>query len=567
MKSMKSLGQVRWAMGVFLMLSSIASAQSSSSFHFEEVGAAVGLLPSADGIQAHGAGWGDIDNDGWADLYVATFHYEGTEPNLLLTNRDGNFEANRQRAVEISTRGTGVLLVDFDNDGDLDLYVASMPGPVGSKLSERLGYPLAGCSLFENDGSGRFVDVSMGNAACPEAFGGRSATVLDYDGDGLLDLLVGEEPSTGYNGSPTHRSRLFRNSGHLQFEDVTERVGIPEDAAGLGVAAGDVNLDSWPDIFLASTLGNYLLINNRRGQFVPFGDPDVFAWPDAKGDNMICGIAIEDVNRDRLPDIVIGQHFDHPWREPVANRLYLNRGGAGGQTRFEDVTEAAGLIPLPMKAPHVEVQDFNNDGHMDIFTSIVTFSDDRPHPVIFAGLGNRNGIPRFQQQAIGVNDFPNDTDRNTNGSRKFFEKMLSERKITYAAPAPTCDFDRDGRLDMFFGSWWSDTPSMLLRNTTPGGHWIEIEVQGDGKTNRMGIGTRIDIYRAESTDDPSALIGSKEIATGFGYASSQQAIAHFGLPGDLPVDVVLTLPHENGKRELRQLQPHQRHTIKIGQTH
>ena len=95
--------------------------------------------------------------------------------------------------------------------------------------------------MFRNEGDGRFTDISKDNEACPAAFGGRSATVLDINGDGLLDLLVGEEPVSGYNGSPTKTSRLFRNLGGLKFQDVSGQVGIPEDAAGLGVAAADVN--------------------------------------------------------------------------------------------------------------------------------------------------------------------------------------------------------------------------------------------------------------------------------------------------------------------------------------
>jgi hypothetical protein len=566
MQTTRRLTPAGLSIAVWLTLTSLGVAQSSESvlrpIQFEDVARKAGLIPAANNIQAHGAGWGDVDNDGWPDLYVATFHYQGTGPNVLLKNHGGAFQADSQPSLAISTRATGVVFADFDNDGDLDLYVASMPAAADSKLAQRQGHPLVGCSLFENQ-DGKFRNISPGNASCPTEFGGRSATVLDYDGDGRLDLLVGEDPSPGYNGSSTRRARMFRNAGNLQFEDVTDRVGIPEDAAGLGVAAGDVNQDTWPDIFLVSTLGNHLLINDRQGRFVPFHDPSVFAWPDAKGDNMVCGIAIGDVNNDLWPDIVIGQHYDHPWKEPVANRLYLNRGKADGRLAFEDVTEAAGLMPLPLKAPHVEIQDFNNDGHMDILASIATFADGVPHPVIFSGLGNDQGIPTFRQTAIGINDFPNESDRNAKGSRGFFDKMLKERKVTYAAPAPTCDFDRDGKLDLFFGSWWADVPSMLLRNTTPGGHWIEVEVEGSGPLNRMGIGTRVDLFLAGRADDPAALIGSREIATGFGYASSQQAIAHFGLPQNSPVDVVVTLPHERGRRLIEAIQPNQRHTIQV----
>lgn len=531
-------------------------------FEFRDVGRETGFLPAAESIQGHGAGWGDFDGDGWADLYIGTFHYPDTQPNLLFRNQSGKFNLVDQPALRISTRATGILFADLDNDGDLDLYVASMPAPAGGKLATRMGHPFAGCTLFRNDGSGKYTNISEGNTACPEAFGGRSVTVLDYDGDGLLDLLVGEDPIPGYNGSTTKASRLFRNKGELQFEDVSQKIGLPADAAGLGVAAADVNLDGKPDFFLASTLGNYLMLNDGQGGFQEAsGARDVFAWPTAKGDDMVCGVAIGDVNGDALPDIVLGQHYSTPWRTPVANRLYLNQGISDGTPSFRDVTEEVGLIPLPLKGPHVEIQDFDNDGRPDIYTSIIKFANDRPHPVIFRNVGNRAGLPRFEQTALAVNDFPTAEDVEIRRSGQFFEKMVQERKIVYSAPGPTCDFDQDGRLDMVLANWWAELPSLLLKNETPGGHWLDVRVNGSGKVNRMGIGSRVELYEAGKANQKSALISSREIATGFGYASSQEAIAHFGLGDRARCDIVVTFPHGQGQIVRKSVDADQRVTV------
>ena len=522
---------------------------------FRDASREAGLTPHVTGMMGHAAGWGDVDSDGWADLYVGAFFQKGSKSNRFLRNVKGKFRLDGQEVLRVSGRPTGALFADLDNDGDLDLYVSSMP---------KAARGLAGCTLFRNDGGGTFTDISKGNGACPEAFGGRSATVLDYDGDGRLDLLVGEDPFPGYNGSKTTSSRLFHNEGGLRFKDVTRDAGIPAGVPALGVAAGDVNDDGRPDLFLAcSKPGNRLFLNDGAGRFreAP-AHRRLFAWEKAGGDDMVCGVCFGDLNGDGRLDIVIGQHFQQPWIEPVANRLYLNRGTEDGVPRFEDVTERAGLIPLPLKAPHVEIQDFDNDGRFDILTSIVTFADGIPHPLIFRNLGNRDSIPRFRQQALAVVDFPTAEDRNIRRSGAFFEKMIRDGKIIYAAPAPSCDYDRDGRLDVFVANWWMERPSMLLRNETKGGRWLEVAVEGTGAVNRMGIGSRVNLYEAGKAGDPAAFLACREIATGFGYASSQEAVAHFGMGGTARCDVEVVFPHGKGRVVRRDVPTNQRIVVK-----
>lgn len=536
---------------------------NSSSFVFRDTSAETGVLPLVTDIHGHGAAWGDADGDGWIDLYIGTFHSEGL-PNQLLRNRGGQFQLDQQKALQVSTRATGIVFADLDNDGDLDLYVASMPAQLGSSLSKKINRLLKGCTLFRNDGEGKFSDVSQGNGACPDAFGGRSVAALDFDGDGLLDLLVGEDPLPGYNGSSTHSSRLFRNRGELRFEDVSRRVGLPEGIPGLGVAAADLNNDGYADFFLASSGGgNRLFLGDADGQFRESpGSREIFAWPTANGDNMVCGVAFGDVNRDGLLDVVLGQHYERPWLEPVANRLYLNQGIRGGLPTFSDVTEQAGLVPLPMKAPHVEIQDFDNDGWPDISTSIVKFAEGRAHPVIFKHLGLRDGLPQFRADALGVNDFPTSEDKAVRRSGQLFEKMIHEQKIIYSAPGPSGDYDHDGKLDLFFPSWWTEKPSILLHNETKGGNWLDVIVEGSGKVNRMGIGSRIEIYSAGKFGNPASLLGCREISVGYGYASGQAAIGHFGLGEIDSVDIKVLFPRHQGQVTRKNVRANQRVTIK-----
>src|SRR5262245_28928266 len=526
-------------------------------FVFRDVGDEAGLFPALTNIRGHGAGWGDVDGDGFIDLYVATFDNAGVKPNMLLLNDGkGKFKLDDQEALRISTRGTGVVFADLDNDGDLDLYVGSMP-QTKKKPGDDAPLPV-GCSLFRNEGKGKFTNISKDNGACPTGFGGRSVAVLDYDGDGLLDLLVGEDPIPGYNGSTTKSTRLFRNKSNLQFEDVSRAVGLPEGVPGLGVAAADVNNDGWPDIFMASPSGgNILFLNDGKGKFTEWpGSRKVFAWEGSGGDNMICGVCFGDVNRDGLLDIVLGQHYATPWLKPVPVRLYLNRGIKDGVPSFEDVTERVGLKPLPMKAPHVELQDFDNDGWPDLYVSMVKFADGKPYPVIFKNLGVKDGLPRFREDALAVNDFPSDDDRAVKRTGDFFNKVIKDKKVIYMAPGPSGDYDNDGRLDLFLPNWWPESRSLLLHNETQGGGWLRVVVEGGKGVNRMGVGARVKVSAA------GKLLGCQEIATGYGYASGQPAVAHFGLGKEEKVDVEVTLPHGKGTLVRKDVTPNQRLVIK-----
>jgi hypothetical protein len=512
-------------------------------FAFIDAGESAGLFPAAANIWGHGAAWGDVDGDGWIDLYVATFHQPGGKPNLFFRNKKGKFVPDAQKPLAVSTRGTGVVFADLDNDGDLDLYLGNMPDPKNK---------YAGCKLFRNDGKGNFTDVSKECGACPQAFGGRSVTVLDYDGDGLLDILVGEDPIPGYNGSKTTRSRLFRNKGNLKFEDVTDAVGLPKVAPGLGVAVADVNNDGWPDIFLCSGKFNALFLNDGKGKFKEMpGSRQLFAYKGAGGaggDNMVCGVCFCDLNRDGLLDIVLGQHYATPWREAVPNKLFINRGIKNGVPVFEEVTKKAGLTPLGMKSPHVEVQDFDNDGWPDIYFSTVKFKNGKPYPVIFRHQGVvKDGVPLFRDDAWAVNDFPTAEDRAIADSGKMFQKVKKEKKVVYTAPGPSGDYDNDGRIDLFLPNWWPDARSLLLRNVTKGGNWLRVQVEGTRGVNRMGIGARVNLYAAGKLGQRGGLIGCREIATGYGYASGQPAYAHFGLGKAKKADVEVILPHGKGK--------------------
>lgn len=543
-----SIGRVTF----FLLAGLIAwpSYAQDLPFVFQDVGNESGVLPAAAGIRGHAAAWGDVDNNGYPDLFIGTFHDSGSKPSMLLTNDHGKFMLDTQEILHTSGSGSGALMADFTNDGNLDLFVANC-------VNRKEGPRANPSRMFRGDGNGKFTDVSEQSGVCPPSYAGRGAAALDYDGDGLLDLLTCEQY---YSPNVERGPVLYHNLGDMRFEDVSKQAGLPVGMGGLGVAVADINGDTIPDIFLTSGQGEHrLLLGSKQGVFreAP-GTREVFQWTMDNPEDVPAGVSIADINRDQLPDIVIGHHFSSPWKSAAPIRLYLNQGVTNGVPKFEEITEAAGLKPLQMKAPHVEIQDFDNDGWPDIYVSIVKFKDDQPCPVIYRNLGIQDGTPKFETTGWDVNDFPTKEDLAVKRTGAFFDKLIADHQIIYMAPGPTADFDRDGKLDMFLPNWWIESPSLLLKNETPGGNWLQVTVEGADSTNRMGIGTRVNIYPAGKLAQAKHLIGSREIAIGYGYCSGQEAVAHFGLGDTKKVDVELILPHGQGKLSRKDVAANQR---------
>jgi hypothetical protein len=107
------------------------------------------------------------------------------------------------------------------------------------------------------------------------------------------------------------------------------------------------------------------------------------------------------------------------------------------------------------------------------------------------------------------------------------------------------DYDRDGRLDIFLASWWPQIPSKLFLNRSNSNHWLQIRVVGR-TINRMGIGVKVRIYPAGSLGEPEELAGYQQIATSYGFCSSHEAVAHFGLGELTECDIEIELPFARG---------------------
>src|SRR5262249_15101455 len=214
---------------------------------FDDVTVAAGLGRP---IASQSAAWGDFDNDGLLDLYVAGEYHDqnATALNLgrLYRNRgDGTFEDVAEKAgVGNAGWAKGVAWGDYDDDGDLDLYVSNMNGPN---------------RLYRNHGDGTFADVAP-DLDVTEPFDSFSCWFWDYDNDGRLDIfvtafsaplsdIVADMPGQPARGE---RPRLYRNLGPEGFRDVAALVGLDRVTLPMGSNFADIDNDGFLDVFLAT---------------------------------------------------------------------------------------------------------------------------------------------------------------------------------------------------------------------------------------------------------------------------------------------------------------------------
>ena len=299
---------------------------------FEDVTVRSGITALAHGY-GHGIAVGDIDNDGWADLFVTRWRRYA-----LYRNRgDGTFEDITEKAGLAGDRDwpTSAALADLDGDGDLDLYVCHYfkwndnetrscvdPEDRGKYRCLPLDFEALPDHVFRNDG-GRFIDVT-GEAGIVDTDGrGLGVLAADLDEDGRTDLFVANDMTANY---------LFRNLGGFRFEEIALTAGVAGNAsgtyqAGMGVACGDLDSDGRLDLAVTNFYNESTTFFQNLGQGF-FADRTAAVGLAVPSRYVLgFGISFLDANNDGWLDLITANGHVHdgrpqfPWKMPV--QLYL----------------------------------------------------------------------------------------------------------------------------------------------------------------------------------------------------------------------------------------------------
>jgi enediyne biosynthesis protein E4 len=490
----------------------------------------------------------------------------------------------REKRFLLESVGGGLAVIDYDNDGWIDLFILNG----GTIENSRSGVSKHPSALYRNNHDGTFTNVTAA-AAIRNHHWGKGALAADFNNDGFQDLYIA-------NYGP---DLLYMNNGNGTFKDCTARAGVGDPRWSSAASAADYDRDGDLDLFVVNYLdydikrlpvtgkfcsyrgipvacgprglkgaGDTLYRNNGDGSFTDVSEQAGVADPEGFYG---LGTAWGDYDNDGDPDLFVAN-------DTTPNYLYRNDGNG----RFTEVGVRTGIAfsedGRAQAGMGVEFEDLDNDGWLDVM--VTNFSDD------YNTLRRNTGKGFFQDDSytagiaadswldlswgVGFFDFNNDGLKDVfiaNG-HIYPQVDLYGLNISYrqqnklylntgtgkllnvsgkAGPglqiakshrgAAFADFNNDGQMDIAIVAL-DDQPSLLMNQGVPGHHWILVRLVGS-TSNRFGVGARVTV-----TADGVRQI--REVKAGGSYASCNDFRAHFGL-GKAGVIEELTVAWPSGK--------------------
>jgi hypothetical protein len=505
------------------------------AIQFSDVSETAGLADFA--VNSTGPAFSDFDNDGDLDIYVpAEALAEGINNRLWENDGTGKF-TNVAPARGVSNDGSysrGAAWGDFDNDGDQDLAVSNMPP--GQDRRNHVPTTVYRNLLVET-GEPNFEDVTRsagimrsGNAEDARIGGvGNTGAGLawgDYDNDGDLDLFW---KCADYDVE----NALFRNNGDGTFTDVTAESGVAIQGKVLEANSQgapnwtDVNNDGWVDLLITNEGDSkVLLLNNKDGTFEDITE-------NRRGPNGFAFLNPGNANGACIGDIDNDGDLDFylPTADQ-ANRLIISKLSDTGEVRFEDITLTSGTGD-PGGARGCTMADFDNDGWIDIYVNNGGLSNVLINDVI-------SQMPMFVQFYIAWEPAYNKLYRN-NGDLTFTDvtEGSGAEGFGIGSGVGAADFNGDGFPDLFLTNrtYYSNGQRVnipqqnhMLINAGNDNNWLKVKLTGS-ISNRNGYGAKVRVTTGDMTQ-------IREHTSAHGYNSTNDPVLMFGLGPAQSVDQV-----------------------------
>ena len=530
---------------------------ASSPIRFKDESFQSGI--ASESVNASGPTFIDYDNDGDIDIYVVTeYHGEGQGNRLFENQGDRMFvDVAELRGVDNDNAlGRGASWGDYDNDGDMDLAISNLPPTDRSTHIPTTLYK----NLLKETGEPNFQNVTReaqlfrkGNENDLDIGGigntGAGIAWADYDNDGDLDLYWKCADFDVENA-------LFRNNGDGTFTDVTEETGTGVldfvlEANSQGAPSWtDVNHDGYVDLLVTNEGDKKILfLNDQEGSFKNITSS--FRPPSGVvflNPGNANGACIGDIDNDGDMDVFLPT-------SDQANRLYISLLKDTGQLSYKDITLTSG-VSNKSGARGCAMGDFDNDGLIDIYVNNGGLADTLINDVI--------DIPIFVQFYIAIEPDVNKLFRN-NGDLTFSDLAWRSRASGYGVGSGvgTADLDEDGFLDIFFTNRTFYTGgeqitksdrNYLLFNRGNRNNWLTVNLVGE-ESNTNGYGAKVTL----ASDD---LTQYREATSAHGYNSGNDPRMHFGLGKKSSVDFIEVIWPSGKKTKLVNPSINQTVTIK-----